>query len=142
MYQSENLSQAAKREVAEETGLTGLTFKGIHSFRESHMHVFGKSNLFFLCLLEANEIASNTILNPCPREIEEARWMTATEFKDIPSWPLYQEMNLSALRMLHQYYSKLESHRRSVWLKEQTFPARHGKAKSETLFAPDKESSA
>ena len=56
----EELSDAAIREVYEETGIR-CTFQSILGFRHSHQRQYGKSDLYFVCRLI-----------PCP---EEYRWI-------------------------------------------------------------------
>lgn len=46
----EDIDLAAKREVLEETGID-TEFVGIVSFQQSHNAQFGKSDMFFVCLL-------------------------------------------------------------------------------------------
>jgi len=49
--QGEDISAAAEREVLEETGIHA-SFAGLLCFRHAHNALFGKSDLFFLCLLK------------------------------------------------------------------------------------------
>lgn len=46
----EDIDAAAKREVLEETGIES-DFVGIFSFQQAHNSLFGKSDMFFVCLL-------------------------------------------------------------------------------------------
>ena len=48
---SEDIDSAARREVLEETGIEA-DFIGIFSFQQSHNAQFGKSDMFFVCLLK------------------------------------------------------------------------------------------
>ena len=47
----EDIDLAARREVLEETGIES-EFVGIFSFQQAHNAQFGKSDLFFICLLK------------------------------------------------------------------------------------------
>lgn len=49
--QGEDIATAAEREVLEETGVAAR-FVGVLCFRHAHDALFGKSDLFFLCLLQ------------------------------------------------------------------------------------------
>ena len=49
--QGEDIATAAEREVLEETGVAAQ-FIGVLCFRHAHDALFGKSDLFFLCLLQ------------------------------------------------------------------------------------------
>ena len=49
--QGEDIATAAEREVLEETGVAAR-FIGVLCFRHAHDALFGKSDLFFLCLLQ------------------------------------------------------------------------------------------
>jgi len=46
----ESLHTAVVREVKEETGVTA-EFVGVINFRQMHPHLFGKSDIYFVCLL-------------------------------------------------------------------------------------------
>jgi hypothetical protein len=50
----EDIHIAAEREVFEETGIH-TKFQKILCFRQSHFALFGKSDLFFICLLELDD---------------------------------------------------------------------------------------
>ena len=47
----EDVSDAAEREVLEETGITAK-FDRILSIRQSHGLMFGRSDIFFVCALK------------------------------------------------------------------------------------------
>ncbi|XP_065862652.1 nudix hydrolase 10-like [Euphorbia lathyris] len=73
--EGEDIFMAAMREVKEETGID-TQFQEILAFRQMHNSFFGKSDLFFLCMLrpisfdiEAQEL-----------EIEAAQWMPLEEY--------------------------------------------------------------
>lgn len=73
--EGEDICVAAIREVKEETGIDA-EFVEVLAFRQSHKSFFGKSDLFFLCMLR-----------PCSydiqmqdSELEAAQWMPITDY--------------------------------------------------------------
>ncbi|KAH7546935.1 hypothetical protein FEM48_Zijuj01G0253500 [Ziziphus jujuba var. spinosa] len=77
--EGEDIFMAAKREVKEETGID-TEFLEILAFRQSHQSFFGKSDLFFLCVLHplSFDIQKQDL------EIEAAQWMPFEEFANQP----------------------------------------------------------
>ena len=65
-----DICDAAVREVLEETGIE-TEFGGILCFRQNHYSLFGKSDLFFVCVLHPR---SSTII-PQASEIEACDWV-------------------------------------------------------------------
>jgi len=65
-----DICDAAVREVLEETGVE-TEFGGILCFRQNHHSLFGKSDLFFVCVLHPR---SSTI-TPQASEIEACEWV-------------------------------------------------------------------
>lgn len=66
----ENLADAVKREVLEETGVQ-TTFKCILGFRHVHGYSFGCSDIYMVAYLSP----VNCNIRKCEREISECRWM-------------------------------------------------------------------
>ncbi|KAG5596524.1 hypothetical protein H5410_037756, partial [Solanum commersonii] len=66
--QGEDICMAAVREVQEETGIE-TEFVELLAFRQSHKSFFGKSDLFFICMLKP----LNFTINKQDVEIEEAK---------------------------------------------------------------------
>ncbi|XP_010538454.1 PREDICTED: nudix hydrolase 2 [Tarenaya hassleriana] len=77
--EGEDISVAAVREVKEETGID-TEFVEVLAFRQSHKIFFGKSDLFFLCMLKplTSEIQAQE------SEIEAAEWMPWDEYVNQP----------------------------------------------------------
>lgn len=75
----ENLSDAAIREVEEETGVK-TKFLSCFSFRHTHRANFGCSDLYFLVHLEP--LSENT--NTDSDEIEDVRWIKIDDFLNDP----------------------------------------------------------
>lgn len=71
----EDLKEAAVREVKEETGVDA-EFKGIASFRHSHEALHGKSDLFFLCILQAKTMD----IDIRESEILASKWIELDEY--------------------------------------------------------------
>ncbi|OIT00055.1 PREDICTED: nudix hydrolase 2-like [Nicotiana attenuata] len=77
--EGEDICMAAIREVQEETGIE-TEFIEILAFRQSHKSFFGKSDLFFICILKP----LNFTIRKQNAEIEEAQWMAIEEYAAQP----------------------------------------------------------
>ncbi|KAI3711207.1 hypothetical protein L2E82_41120 [Cichorium intybus] len=77
--EGEDICDAAVREVKEETGIDA-EFVEILAFRQSHKKFFGKSDLFFMCMLQPFSFE----IQKQEREIEAAQWMTFEEYAAQP----------------------------------------------------------
>lgn len=105
VHAGEDLHTAAEREVEEETGVR-TRFAGVLAVRQAHGFAFGKSDLFFLCALVADDddggaVAADQVqqgetddgaivdpvygppqrLTACEREIERAAWLTVDAYE-------------------------------------------------------------
>ncbi len=94
---SEDVGDAAVRELKEETGLDG-TLERILSIRQAHTE--GRaSDLFFICKLRLDDPHQTPKLQE--EEIVALKWMSPTEYANQELWsqsPVYQELNASILR--------------------------------------------
>ncbi|XP_038882882.1 nudix hydrolase 2-like isoform X5 [Benincasa hispida] len=81
--EGEDICKAAEREVREETGID-TEFVEVLAFRQTHQAFFGKSDLFFVCMLKplTSEISKQEL------EIEDAQWM---KLEDYTAQPLIQK---------------------------------------------------
>ncbi|WCJ33095.1 hypothetical protein M5689_014477 [Euphorbia peplus] len=77
--EGEDIFMAAMREVKEETGID-TEFQEILAFRQMHKSFFGKSDLFFLCMLRPMSFD----IQPQELEIEAAQWMPVEEYAAQP----------------------------------------------------------
>uniref|UniRef100_A0A7N0UD97 Nudix hydrolase domain-containing protein n=1 Tax=Kalanchoe fedtschenkoi TaxID=63787 RepID=A0A7N0UD97_KALFE len=77
--EGEDIFDAAQREVKEETGIEA-EFIEVLAFRQSHQVFFGKSDIFFVCMLRP--ISHNIQIQES--EIEAAKWMPFHEFAAQP----------------------------------------------------------
>ncbi|XP_057449782.1 nudix hydrolase 8-like isoform X2 [Lotus japonicus] len=75
ILQSEEIYTGAIREVKEETGID-TEFIEVIAFRHAHNVAFGKSDLFFICMLRS--LSSEIIVDDL--EIKAAKWMPLDEF--------------------------------------------------------------
>jgi ADP-ribose pyrophosphatase YjhB (NUDIX family) len=71
----ENLDEAARREVLEETGIE-TEFVGIMCFRQAHNFLFGKSDMFFVCLLKP----TTTAIVKQESEIAACEWVDVEHY--------------------------------------------------------------
>ncbi len=82
----ESISEAAVREVLEETGVS-TTFHSILSFRHTHGLANGRSDLYFVCRLDpiedVDENGTVIIPEPCAQacEIEATQWVPLSEYR-------------------------------------------------------------
>ncbi|XP_075505567.1 nudix hydrolase 2-like isoform X2 [Primulina tabacum] len=77
--EGEDICDAAVREVKEETGIDSK-FLEILALRQSHKSFFGKSDLFFVCMMQALSFE----IQPQEAEIEAAQWMPYEEYTAQP----------------------------------------------------------
>ncbi|THF95386.1 hypothetical protein TEA_003314 [Camellia sinensis var. sinensis] len=77
--QGEDICTAALREVKEEAGIE-TEFLEILAFRQSHKSFFGKSDLFFVCMLRPLSFD----IQKQDSEIEAAKWMPIEEYAAQP----------------------------------------------------------
>lgn len=84
----ESISDAAEREVLEETGIP-TKFRSVLSFRHTHGLANGRSDLYFVCRLdpieEVDEAGNVIIPKPCAQEceIEATAWVPLSEYRDM-----------------------------------------------------------
>eukprot|EP00934_Nitzschia_sp_Nitz4_P005827 Nitzschia sp. Nitz4//scaffold128_size63911//47925//48794//NITZ4_006226-RA/size63911-processed-gene-0.19-mRNA-1//1//CDS//3329534853//5817//frame0 len=82
----ESIPEAAIREVLEETGIQ-TKFHSVLSFRHSHGHAHGRSDVFFMCRLdpveETDADGNSVIPEPVPQEgeIETTEWVPMKEYR-------------------------------------------------------------
>ncbi|KAL3521811.1 hypothetical protein ACH5RR_014645 [Cinchona calisaya] len=84
--EGEDICDAAVREVKEETGIDAK-FVEILAFRQSHESFFGKSDLFFVCMLQPFSFD----IQLQEAEIEAAQWMP---FEEYAAQPVVQKHEL------------------------------------------------
>ncbi len=77
----EDLDTAIEREIREETGVS-TKFESVLTFRHQHNSQFGRSDLYFVCLLSA---LSRDI--KIDSEIQDARWMHINELRNSTPFP-------------------------------------------------------
>lgn len=73
---TEKISEAIVREVYEETGIHAQ-FKGIVGLTSKHPYRFGKSNMYFICKLDA---LTDTINIQDTDEIQDAKWVNIQDY--------------------------------------------------------------
>lgn len=96
----EDIAQGAVREVHEETGIEA-DFVKIMSFRQAHNVLFGKSDLFFVCVLRPR----TTKITIQEVELIAADWcdpetlFQQTLFQSSPLWVMVNDMIREELRV-------------------------------------------
>jgi len=86
--QDEFIHEGAIREVWEETGLKAR-FIGLVGIRENKRELWGHTGLNGICVM----IAESEAIKIDPEELEEAKWFTAQELKDLDyPFPWYKNM--------------------------------------------------
>ena len=103
----EDVSEAAIRELKEETGLD-CVFDRIVCFRQAHGGLFNRSDMFFVCLCKLDPKYDNLLregkdieLLPQEEEILCADWIDMDDYAVQGVWresPLYKEMNGAMLK--------------------------------------------
>ncbi|KAG2445484.1 hypothetical protein HXX76_000100 [Chlamydomonas incerta] len=88
----EDLTEAAERELLEETGITARV-ESVLALRQAHGFAFGKSDLFVV--LGMRPVPDVQVPVPCQSELEDARWVPLHEYTSQPffaSMPLYGKL--------------------------------------------------
>ena len=75
----EHISQAAVREIFEETGIRS-EFLSLNCFRHWHGYRYGKLDIYFVCRLKP----LSSVITIDPGEISEALWMPVDEYMSHP----------------------------------------------------------
>uniref|UniRef100_A0A7N0TZJ3 Nudix hydrolase domain-containing protein n=1 Tax=Kalanchoe fedtschenkoi TaxID=63787 RepID=A0A7N0TZJ3_KALFE len=105
--EGEDIASAAVREVKEETGINA-EFVEVLAFRQGHKYFFGKSDLFFICMLKP--LSFDIKLQES--EIEAAKWLPIMEFVNQPFVQKHEQDKLIAdicLKKMEGQYSGLSS---------------------------------
>ena len=79
LLQGEHIEDAIVREVREETGIEAR-FVSLACFRHWHGYRYGKSDIYFVCRLDA----VTTEIDPQDDEIEECFWMPIEQYLNHP----------------------------------------------------------
>lgn len=101
--EGEDICKAAEREVREETGID-TEFVEVLAFRQTHQVFFGKSDLFFVCMLKplTFEISKQEL------EIEDAQWMKLEDYTAQPSiqkYEVWKYINNICVKKIQKQYS-------------------------------------
>ncbi|KAI8557909.1 hypothetical protein RHMOL_Rhmol04G0047600 [Rhododendron molle] len=95
--EGEDICTAAMREVREETGIE-TEFLEVLAFRQSHNSFFGKSDLFFVCMLRP----SSFDIQKQDSEIAAAKWMPLEEYAAQPFNQKHEQFNFIAKACLEK----------------------------------------
>lgn len=106
----ETIKMAVERELREETGVKG-DFKGIISFREAFPMTFGFSDIYFNCLLIADE-NQKLVKN---HEFSELEWKTLEFFQNL-------DYKFSAVNFQKKFLEKLKNQNLEEILVLQKYP--------------------
>lgn len=108
VQQGEDISEAAEREVLEETGIRAR-FDAVLAMRQAHGFAFGKSDMFFVVALKL--LAGPQELVMQEDELVGVRWMPLQEYLDVPfmaSRPLFQQIHSTILQYVDGDYRGLQ----------------------------------
>jgi ADP-ribose pyrophosphatase YjhB (NUDIX family) len=95
----EEIGETAKREVFEETGINA-EFNRLIGFRHQHDTSFGRSNLYFVALMQLAN-THDAHITMCESELIAAKWMPLVEYLDYLDRPnAASSMNLIIARLV------------------------------------------
>lgn len=111
----EDITEAAVREVLEETGLP-VSFDAVIALRQSHGWAFGKSDMFFVLAMTPRvppgTPLKDIVLNPQETEIDAVAWRTLDEFTSeafFQGRPLFRKIMGACRRYAEGTYSGLRA---------------------------------
>eukprot|EP00268_Persea_americana_P049765 TRINITY_DN5347_c0_g2_i5.p1 TRINITY_DN5347_c0_g2~~TRINITY_DN5347_c0_g2_i5.p1 ORF type:complete len:193 (-),score=47.65 TRINITY_DN5347_c0_g2_i5:282-860(-) len=108
IVESEEIFEGAVREVKEETGID-TEFVDLIAFRHAHHVAFGKSDLFFVCMLRP--LSTQIVVDGL--EIQAAKWMPLVEFIEQPCIQgdsMFKKVTEICLARLGKLYCGLAAH--------------------------------
>ncbi|KAG2431927.1 hypothetical protein HYH02_013146 [Chlamydomonas schloesseri] len=107
----EDLTEAAERELLEETGITARV-ESVLALRQAHGFAFGKSDLFVV--LGMRPVPDVQVPVPCQSELEDARWVPLAEYTRQPFFagmPLYSKLLQRCAAWAEGRYTGLKAER-------------------------------
>ncbi|CAK9803869.1 Nudix hydrolase 8 [Anthophora plagiata] len=96
----EDLEEAVKREILEETGVK-TTFKCIIGFRHIHDYAFGCSDIYIIAYL--SPIHCN--IKKCEKEISDCKWMKVQDYLEHPE--VHENNKLIVKKMLEFFKHRM-----------------------------------
>ncbi|EFN58169.1 hypothetical protein CHLNCDRAFT_11561, partial [Chlorella variabilis] len=106
VQQGEDISEAAEREVLEETGIRAR-FDAVLAMRQAHGFAFGKSDMFFVVALKMEAGPQARELCMQEDELVGVRWMGLEEYLAVPftaARPLFQKIHAAILAYVNGTY--------------------------------------
>ena len=94
----EEFGETAEREVFEETGVLAV-FESLVGFRHQHQTAFGRSNLYFVALMQLAQ-ETETEISMCESELIAAQWMPLQEYLSWLNRPAASAMNLTIAQLV------------------------------------------
>ncbi|CAH0719388.1 unnamed protein product, partial [Brenthis ino] len=109
----EDIVEAAKREVREETGVDS-DFISLITFRHSHNMIFGNSDIYVLLMMKA--LSENITLSH--REVKDCKWMYIEEYTNHPHVHYFNKFIINQALQCKNNNLKLDIQKKTVkWAK-------------------------
>ncbi|XP_045448611.1 nudix hydrolase 8-like [Melitaea cinxia] len=105
----EDIVEAAKREVKEETGVDSK-FTSLITFRHTHNMTFGNSDIYVLLLMKA----LSDVITISQREVKDCKWMNIDDYRNHPHVHEFNKLVIDRALFYKENNLKLDIQKKTV----------------------------